>query len=74
MSARQTHVCPYCDRKMEEGFVIDRQHYGAPGEQSWAEGTPVKSRWSGLKLKGKKVLTVRSWRCPDCGFLASFAQ
>lgn len=74
MAIRNARVCPYCTVKLEEGFIIDRQHYGAPSEQNWAEGTPVKSVWTGLKLKGKKVLKVTSWRCPDCGFLASFAK
>lgn len=74
MPAKSAQVCPFCDVKMEEGFILDRQHYGLPDEQSWTEGKPVKSVWTGIKLKGKKVLKVRSWRCTDCGFLASFAK
>jgi hypothetical protein len=65
--------CPFCKTAMEEGFVIDRQHHSLPRTQTWAEGKPEKSFWRGLKLKGKRVLEVTTWRCPRCGLLHSFA-
>lgn len=74
MSARNPHECPYCRVTMDEGLVIDRQHHGRPGPQTWAEGPLEKSFWTGVKLKGKQQFEVQTWRCPDCGFLASFAN
>lgn len=73
-SRSEKRVCPYCRVAMEQGFVIDRQHHSKPGVQQWAEGTPEPSFWTGLKLKGKRVKKVSTWRCPDCGLLQSYAR
>lgn len=68
------HGCPYCNVRMDEGFVIDRTHDSKAVTQAWTEGEPEKSFWTGLKLKGKAVKSVRTWRCPRCGLLQSFAH
>jgi hypothetical protein len=41
--------------------------------QGWAEGLPEPSFWTGLKLKGKVQKKIMTWRCPQCGLLASYA-
>jgi hypothetical protein len=57
---------------MESGFVLDITH-GAIVQSSWVEGVPIKSVWTGLKLKGRQRLPVTTYRCKKCGFLESYA-
>jgi hypothetical protein len=57
---------------MEPGFMLDRRRsYGVPGQ--WVSGEPERSFWFGLKLSGRKQLTVSAYRCPRCGRLEVFA-
>jgi hypothetical protein len=65
--------CPKCSRTMESGFVLDITH-GAIVQSSWVEGAPIKSVWTGLKLKGRQRLPVTTYRCKKCGFLESYAS
>lgn len=65
-------VCPKCPGKMEEGFVLD-QTYGANTQSAWIEGEPVRSFWTGVKLKGKDRIPVTTLRCSRCGYLESYA-
>lgn len=64
--------CLRCKRQMEPGFLLDREGAG-PSLRSWVPGVPETSFWTGLKLKGKAVLPVSSFRCPQCGCVDSFA-
>ena len=64
--------CPKCRAPMEAGFVLD-QTYGAMTQSAWIEGAPERSFWTGVKLKGHQRLPVTTFRCPDCGFLESYA-
>lgn len=64
--------CPKCAGAMERGFLLD-QGYGTFAAAEWVEGTPEKSLWTGLKLRGKTKLKVATWRCRRCGFLESYA-
>jgi hypothetical protein len=57
---------------MEQGFLVD-QGYGTVTVGDWVSGEPVKSIWTGLKLKGRTRLKVSTWRCRRCGFLESYA-
>lgn len=41
---------------------------------SWVEGTPEKSIWVGVKLRGRKPIEIATWRCGSCGFLESDAK
>jgi hypothetical protein len=59
---------------MEEGFMLDRGHHNAAAISQWAAGAPVRSFWTGLKLKGKVVLPAITYRCPRCGLLQSYAR
>ena len=41
---------------------------------TWVEGSPEKSFWTGLSLKGRKMIEVQTYRCHRCGFLESYAK
>ena len=57
---------------MAEGFVLDRSDNGR-AVSTWVEGAPQKSRWTGVKLKGKMAIEIATWRCASCGLLESYA-
>jgi hypothetical protein len=59
---------------MEPGFVFDRRHHESKETQTWVEGTPERSFWTGLKTKGREQHTVRTFRCERCGYLESYAS
>lgn len=58
---------------MKEGFLIDSAHQ-AIRVGHWAEGAPEYWMLRILKMKGRKKLPIRSWRCSRCGFLESYAE
>ncbi len=66
-------TCPKCTGTMNEGFLLD-ESYGTRKPSVWVEGQPEHSFWTGLKLRGKAKLTVRTMRCSRCGFLESYAS
>jgi len=68
-----SHNCSRCDVVMEEGFLLEKGDVGVLSAEAWVAGRPVKSMISGLNLKGRAIYTVTSYRCPACGFLASYA-
>lgn len=58
---------------MEEGFLVD--HAGrAVARSEWASGEPRYSQWSGMRMKGRQLYDVRTFRCMRCGLLESFAS
>ncbi len=65
-------ACVKCGGEMDEGFILDNT-YGARLQSEWIEGEPERSRWVGIKVKGKEQLPVVSFRCSRCGFLESYA-
>lgn len=69
----QQNRCPKCEGAMGAGFVLDAT-YGANTVGTWIEGAPVKSIWTGLKLRGRRRLPIETWRCTRCGFLESYAS
>ena len=66
-------TCPRCSGNMETGLIVDYT-YGAQMQSRWAEGQPEKSRWYGLKLRGKVTHPVTTFRCEKCGYLESYAN
>lgn len=66
-------ACLRCGGPMESGFVADKAHYSMPETQKWVEGAPEHSFWSGLKMKGREIIPVTTYRCERCGFLESYA-
>ena len=65
--------CPKCSGKMEEGFIYD-QFDAIRLVSKWVEGVPEKSMWTGVKIKGRKTIETRTFRCDKCGFLESYAK
>lgn len=63
-----------CGGTMEAGFVADKAHYSVPDTQKWVEGPPEPSFWSGLRMKDREVIPVRTYRCEKCGWLDSYAK
>ena len=63
--------CTDCQRRMEGGFLLD--NHSSPDAGKWVEGPPEKSFWGGLKLKGRRQLTIYAWRCPGCTQVRLFA-
>jgi hypothetical protein len=57
---------------MESGWVADRSHAGLM-QQSWSAGAPQPSFWTGLKLEKDRVVPITTLRCPNCGYLESYA-
>ena len=73
MTIDRTPECPKCSRGMEAGYVLDLTH-GGYAQDSWIEGAPEKSFWTGLKVSGHQRVPVTTFRCPHCGFLESYAR
>lgn len=67
-------TCFKCGHSMERGYVLDAMHGGGNRPGQWAEGEPERSFWFGVKLKGRRVLPVTTWRCTGCGLLESYAK
>ena len=65
-------ICPKCTGEMEEGFILDVTH-GHRLASHWVAGAPEKSFWLGIKVRGKRLLVVRTLRCKSCGYLESYA-
>lgn len=61
--------CSKCSGAMSEGIILDRGHANAKQQQTWVEGAPEPSFWSGLKTSGKRAFNVRAFRCEDCNIL-----
>jgi hypothetical protein len=57
---------------MEVGYVLDSTHSGYR-QQAWCSGEPKKSFWTGLKIVADQLNSVRTLRCPNCGYLESYA-
>lgn len=72
MSTEHATACPKCQHAMESGFVADNTH-GGTLQSTWVDGAPVRSMWTGLKLKGHERLPVTTYRCTRCGYLESYA-
>jgi hypothetical protein len=64
--------CGKCESTMREGFLIDRAHNSARVAR-WAEGAPEYWFLGMLRLRGRRQLPIRTFRCSKCGFLESYA-
>ncbi|MFN8965304.1 MAG: hypothetical protein ACK5Y5_09235, partial [Gemmatimonas sp.] len=58
----------------EPGFIVDHGHGNARQEQEWVESDVAKSFWVGIHSKGRATRHVRTYRCPRCGYLESYAD
>jgi hypothetical protein len=72
-----THHAPDCIRcrnRMVAGYLLEAGDHNARTVTQWVEGAPEKNFWTGLKLKNRDVMAVSTYRCPNCGYLESYAQ
>ena len=67
MSPSLSSTCARCGGSMSEGFLLDQTQTYAVGR--WVEGAPVRSIWTGIKLKGRKRVPIQAFRCERCGAL-----
>lgn len=58
---------------MGQGFLLDLAHADSKKLTHWVEGAPERGWFGLLRVRGKRKLTVETWRCERCGFLESFA-
>ena len=65
--------CPKCNGGMEAGFLVDHTDYNSAKVETWIEGKPTKSFWTGLKIKDRPQLCVTTYRYERCGYLESYA-
>jgi len=65
--------CPACGVRMEEGFIADRGQGDRIKPDTWVEGKPEVTFWSGAKVKGRKRVEVTALRCPRCGRVELYA-
>ncbi len=65
------NICPKCKGEMEKGFILDVTH-GYRLVSQWMAGEAEKSFW-GIKVRGKRQKSIRTWRCTSCGYLESYA-
>ena len=66
--------CMRCHAHMEVGYVPDVT-YGGYLLQNWCPGEPKSGFWMrpGLKVKKDQFIPVTTLRCPNCGYLESYA-
>ena len=58
---------------MAQGFLLEFTDHGVGHATSWVEGAPEKGWFGAVKRKGKKELTVETFRCERCFLLESYA-
>jgi hypothetical protein len=73
MSMNNSVECLRCHTVMELGYVADVSQ-GGYLQQRWAPGSPEPSFWTGLKAKKDQSVPIVTLRCPDCGYLESYAS
>lgn len=65
--------CSKCAVGMESGFMLDLGHGNLKHLPIWIAGEPERGFWTGLKTNDRANLEVRTYRCPKCGLLESYA-
>jgi hypothetical protein len=65
--------CMRCHMQMEVGYVPELKA-GWYSAQSWYPGEPEESFWKGLKMKPDKLIPIKTFRCPNCRYLESYAR
>lgn len=64
--------CIRCHSHMETGYIADFS-YGGYVQQNWSPGEPKTGFWKTLKIKAGQFVPVTTFRCPECGYLESYA-
>lgn len=55
---------------MGAGVTLDLE---SRRSQTWLRGPVTEKRFTGIKTRGEELLPVVSYRCPECGYLKTFA-
>jgi hypothetical protein len=72
MNINKPVECLRCHAQMAVGFVADATQNGF-AQQYWVPGEPKPNFWMGLKMKKDEIVPVITLRCPNCGYLESYA-
>jgi hypothetical protein len=72
MNVNKPVECIRCHVQMAIGFVPDGTHAGF-AQQNWLPGEPEPGFWTGIKMKKNQAVPVLTFRCPNCGYLESYA-
>lgn len=65
--------CPFCRIPMQSGVILDRVA-GRSTRPTWIPEPTVESWYGGLREPDGPELVVGTFRCPGCGYLASYAH
>lgn len=57
---------------MSEGFTLDKTD-STRKVAEWVEGVPEVSRWTGAKIKSRRLLPIATYRCERCFYLENYA-
>jgi hypothetical protein len=68
----QALECIRCHTLVVDAYVPDFTE-SRIRQQVWHPGEPEPSFWVGLKMKKDLRIPVRTARCPNCGYLESYA-
>lgn len=65
--------CPRCQGSMELGVIINKDSGGMRSTSRWIEGVAEKSWFGGVKLGGRRLVEIETFRCRRCNLLESYA-
>ncbi len=66
--------CPKCHTQMQQGYILDSMYGNVITTTSkWSRGKPKKILSFALPSSDKKSMEIVTYRCPECGYLESYA-
>ncbi len=66
--------CPKCKIQMQQGYILDSMYGNLVTTTSkWSRGKPKKILYFALPSADNKSIEIATFRCPECGFLESYA-
>jgi hypothetical protein len=66
--------CPKCKIQMQQGYILDAMYGNLVTTPSkWSGGKPKKILTFALPSTDKKSTEITTYRCPECGYLESYA-
>jgi hypothetical protein len=66
-------LCSKCGGKMEDGFILDKDHSGA-SISNWVAGKPEYSLFGQVKAPNAKQNEIHTFACLDCGYFDSYIR
>lgn len=58
---------------MVPGFILELADQSMTKATNWVEGDPEKGMLGMIKLRGRRKLPIRTYRCERCNLLESYA-